>query len=315
MFLQFQSLTVQQTKEKELRDNNILREADRRRVEGVRAQVESQLEEKEQAMAAEREEFEMKRKEFSAMLDELEEEINRLEKERKDLKSQLQAHSGRRLGGRIMSSGGDASSADLRAARMQIDLLQQAVSFARAEAARAQATAMRETLATLTPLVAVRELPAALRDSPRVLKEANSLTHDLLLRGATVRVIDISSKTTTKSSVEPAVSADASKTAGATTASVRSGAAQLAETAALLTLMRQRATGLRGDLRRLLARGTGRPETYFGDTASDAYVKLTAQREKPLLAGRVTLPAAIHARGKAVHLGASELRALHAALL
>ena len=285
-----------QAKEKELRDTNILREADRRRVEGVRAQVETQLEEKEKEMAAERAETEVKRQEFLGMLDELEDEIKSLEAERDDLKRQLGSRSSRKLGSRIMSSTGDASSADLRAARLEVDLLQQALSFSRAELAKARATVLRESMAALTPLAAVRDVPVALKESSRVLKDANTLTKDLLLRGATAQVVDVATP------AEPSTQR-------------KSGAAQLADATAALVEARQKATSLRQEMRQLLARGTGRPDTHFGDHAVDAYVKLTEQRTKPQLAGRITMPAPINARSTSIYLSGTELKQLHAALL
>jgi hypothetical protein len=273
-----------------------LREADRRRVEGVRAQVETQLEEKEREMQAERDEYELKRKEFSGMLDELEEEIKTLEQERDELKRQTSNRTSRRLGSRIMSSTGDASSSDLRSARLEIDLLQQALSFSRAELSKAQATMLRESMAALTPLAAVREVPATLKDSSRVLKDANALTKDLLLRGATVQVVNVA---------RPAGEPKAQK----------SGTVQLTDATAALVEARQKVNGLRQEMRQLLARGTGRPETHFGDHAADEYLRLTEKRTKPQLAGRITLPAAIHARSKSIYLSGSELKQLHAALL
>lgn len=292
----------------------MLRDADRRRVETVQQQVESQLQEKDKAVQAERDEFEKKRKEYLAMVDELEGELKSLEQQNADLKRQLGAHSGRRLGARTGGAGvstGDASSADLRAARLEIDLLQQALSHAKLDAARLQAAAMRETLAELPPLAGIRQVVGPLREAPKAIKEANDVIRQLLVRSAAVQLVNLEVKKAEPVAEPPTPMTPATPHVSAP----KTPAHQLAAAVADMEALRQKTNQVRGQLRPLLARATGQPESYFGDSVAGDYARLAKARSDPPLVGKVTLPAPIHAHGNAVHVGFPELKALHAALL
>jgi hypothetical protein len=242
-----------------------------------------------------KEEFAVKKKEFAETLDELDVEIKSLEVERDELRKKLSYMGGRRPGLTSTSGSGslrgDASSADLRAAYLQVHLMQQSLGFTRQQLAEAQAANVREELTHLSSLQTCKPLPATLKDAGQLVKEAVLLNRDLLTTCASVRVVDISRQPSAKPGPRPK--------------------AQIAATVAKMRELQLRSERLRASVLPVLARATGQTDAYFGSNPTLDYERVAQERANPSVVARCTLPEALGIRGKRIRVGPSELRALH----
>lgn len=137
-------------------------------------------------------EFDDKRREFEETLDALDEDIRAVETERDELRSKLETSGGRRrLGDRIIKSGGDASSADVRAARMEAEVMRVSLTQALRELARLRGTLLRKRLTEL-PKLQLHTAPAKATASASA--SASDLLKKLRLVSAAPLVVDVSTK-------------------------------------------------------------------------------------------------------------------------
>jgi hypothetical protein len=229
---------------------------------------------------------------LNAVLEDLQADLERLTRERDEFKKKVSAIGGRRLGSRVMSSGGDgASSADLRAAGLQIELLSQALSDARAAMAIVQGRQLRDDLVALPSLAVCKKLPARMADAGSLVKEAGKLNAELLKTAAGLAVVDVSQ---------------------ARKARTQAPRAQLAEMVAKVKGLQQRSLKLKDSLGPILAKATGQEEGFFGSTVSPDYQRLLQERSNQSVVAKLTLPNA-HTRSHRIQVGPAEFRLIHQA--
>eukprot|EP00730_Choanoeca_flexa_P001217 TRINITY_DN10533_c0_g1_i3.p1 TRINITY_DN10533_c0_g1~~TRINITY_DN10533_c0_g1_i3.p1 ORF type:complete len:1234 (+),score=447.48 TRINITY_DN10533_c0_g1_i3:1086-4787(+) len=280
-------------KDRELREKETMLAAVNKRVDSVRHMCEQQLKEKDAAMHEVEEGHKRSNEALNSVLEELQSDLERLTKERDEYKKKVSAIGGRRLGSRVINSGGDgASSADLRAAGLQIELLAQALSDARAELAKSQAKGLREDLTLLPSLAVCKPLPPRMASAGKLVKSAGELNGQLLKAAASLSVVDVSKPLAERKQAPRAV---------------------LANAVAKIKSLQQRSLRLKDELGPALAKATGQKDDFFGSSVTPDYQRVLRERGKEQVVGKLTLPS-VTARGHRIHVGPAELRQIHQTL-